>query len=98
MDTCGEKDMNAEFSINGKKVTVFKADSPCASAVYLNSYDDEEGEKVWQELKNSRVDVNLIVISFLSSAMLLISLAVRLSILICLRKRSFLPQKKLPDL
>ena len=123
MDTCEEKDMNEEFSISGKKVTVFKADSPCASAVYLNSYDDEEGEKVWQELKNSRVDVNLIVISsldwncdmspysapsvfrhapdfshLLSSAMLLISLAVRLSILICLRKRSFLPQKKLPDL
>ena len=65
MDTGEEKDMNAEFSINGKKVTVFKADSPCASAVYLNSYDDEEGEKVWQDLKNSSVDVNLIVISSL---------------------------------
>ena len=65
MDTCEEKDMNTEFSTNGKKVTVFKADNSCAPAVYLNSYDDEEGKKVWQELKNSSVDVNLISISSL---------------------------------
>lgn len=65
MDTCKEKDMNSEFSVDGRMVTVFKADNPCSPAVYLNSYDDEEGEKVWQELKNSSVDVNLIVISSL---------------------------------
>lgn len=57
--------MNSEFSVDGRMVTVFKADNPCSPAVYLNSYDDEEGEKVWQELKNSSVDVNLIVISSL---------------------------------
>ena len=65
MDTCKEKDMNLEFSVSGRIVTVFKADNPCSPAVYLNSYDDEEGEKVWHELKNSSVDVNLIVISSL---------------------------------
>ncbi len=57
--------MKAEFSISGKKVTAFRADNPCSPAVYLNSYDDEEGEKVWQELKRHSVDVNLIVISSL---------------------------------
>ncbi len=65
MDTCKEKNMNSEFSVNGRMVTVFKADNPCSPAVYLNSYDDEEGEKVQHELKNSSVDVNLIVISSL---------------------------------